>query len=475
MTLAMRPSWPVQQAAIALGTFLALVLVLGAPPVYLVGAVLAAGAAVAVLRYPVAGFCLVGFSVPWGSSLTVTAASFPVTPTDLIVALIGFVWVVRLVTVREHPWRNAPWFPYVVLFISVIVLSASQATDVKASEREIVKWLELATVFLAGTTFLRTRTSVEMVIAAIVLAGVSQALLGFIQSGLSLGPASFANQRFLLRAYGTFDQPNPYAGYLNLVLPMALAMGLLYPSRRGKTLYLFAAAGIFGAVLASESRGALLAGFVAVVVMVAALYRTMLRAAAVSVLGIVAGSTLAAFNLLPLSILDRILTPLGLANVTFNDVNDTNFSTVERAAHWLAGVRMFDAHPLLGVGIGNYSAAYPAFHPRGWYASLDHAHNYYINIAAEAGVFGLAAYLLLVGSALWYSFVALRAAREPVFRAAGLGVTGALVATSFHNIFDVLFVHGITTLLGLLMALVFAPFAVHLGNGANSAQGSSGS
>ena len=130
------------------------------------------------------------------------------------------------------------------------------------------------------------------------------------------------------------------------------------------------------------------------------------------------------------------------------------FSKTERAAHWLAGVRMFAAHPLLGVGIGNYAAAYPAYHPRGWYASLEHAHNYYINIAAEAGIVGLTAYVLVAGTALWYSYAAIRRASDRVCRAAVLGVLGALVATSLHNLFDVLYVHGMVALLGLMMVFV---------------------
>jgi O-antigen ligase len=438
----------------------ALGLVAIVPPLYVLGAVLAVAMALAVLRSPTVGFCLLGISVPWGSPYTVSAGSFPITPTDLLVGLLGFAWLVRKVTWRENPFGEAPWIAYVGIFVGAIILSSSQSLDVRASEREIVKWLELATVYLAGTTFIRTKKQVEVIIAAVVVGGVSQALLGFAQTGLSLGPAAFAAQRLALRAYGTFDQPNPYAGYLNLVLPLSLAMTLVGPRGRQRLWYAVGTILIFTAVLASESRGALLAGFVAIAVMLALIYRQFLALLYLGILSLLGGSLLAFYNLLPLSELDRFLTPLGLANVTFNDVNDANFSAVERAAHWLAGVRMFAAHPLLGVGIGNYSAAYPAYHPRGWYASLDHAHDYYINIAAEAGVVGLAAYVLLVGSALWYSFVALRRSREPIFRAAGLGVTGALVATSFHNIFDVLFVHSIVTLLGLLMAIAFAAFLV---------------
>ena len=142
--------------------------------------------------------------------------------------------------------------------------------------------------------------------------------------------------------------------------------------------------------------------------------------------------------------------------MSFGNVTNANFSAVERAAHWLAGVRMFASHPLLGVGIGNYSAAYPRYHPRGWYAVAWHAHDYYINIAAEAGIVGLTAYTLMIGVALWYSYVTVRQVDDRLAYAAALGVLGAVTATSFHNLFDVLYVHGMAAFMGLLVGLLAA-------------------
>jgi hypothetical protein len=249
VTLALGKGGISQRIAILIAAVLALGLVSIAPPAYVIAGVVGVAAAVATLRYPTVGFCLLGISVPWGSSYTVTVTSFPITPTDLLVALLGFAWLVHVVTWRDNPFRGRPWIVFVGIFIAAIALSTSQSADVHASEREIVKWLELATVYLAGTTFIRSRRQVELIIAAIVSGGASQALLGFVQTGLSLGPASFSAQRFLLRAYGTFDQPNPYAGYLNLVLPLSLAMVLIGPRNRQRAGYLAATVAIVAAII----------------------------------------------------------------------------------------------------------------------------------------------------------------------------------------------------------------------------------
>lgn len=422
------------------------------PPLYVAAALGGIAVAVAALRLPWMGFGLLAFAVPWGSGVSVTIAGFPVSPTDGAVALIAAVWIVAAVEARQNPFGGAIWIPYVVIFVLAISLSAVAAADWHASLREIVKWIEMGAVYCAAMHLLRDRVTIMTVIAAVVASGLSQALLGYVQFGWHLGPAAFASQHLFLRAYGTFDQPNPYAGYLNMILPIGLGFALLGPRRLRRWGWM-AAVLLLGAVLVSESRGALLAGLVASSAVAACASRAAWRSVWAGVFVLLVAAWLASLGLVPTSPADRFLTAVGLGNVTFGSVNDANFSAVERAAHWLAGVRMFAAHPLLGVGIGNYSAAYPQYHPRGWYASLGHAHNYYINIAAEAGIMGLATYLLLIGSALWYSFVSVRLAREHVNRAIALGVAGALIATSAHNIFDVLYVHGTAALLGLLIAL----------------------
>jgi O-antigen ligase len=413
-----------------------------------------------ILRYPVFGLCLLGLAVPWGSSLSPGPGSLPLTPVDIIAAEVGAAWLVDAVVRRRNPIADAVLTPYIFFYLVAILLSVTQSTNLAASGRELIKWLEFAEVFLVTLWFLRTRLHLRLFAAALVCGGVSQAALGFFQFVQQTGPAAFGLHRAFFRSYGSFDQPNPYAGYLNMVIPIAAVMALKAEQRWERVLYWCATTVMLFALLASQSRGALLAALVAAVVLAACLFRRarpLLRLAFLAAVAIGLGAT---FGVIPSGPITRSMTSIGLGDIAFGNVTNGNFSAVERAAHWLAGVRMFAAHPFLGVGIGNYSVAYPAFHPRGWYASLEHAHNYYINIAAEAGIVGLTSYTLMVGSALWYSYAIVRRTRDNVCFAVALGALGALVATNFHNIFDVLYVHGMATLLGSILAL--APAGQHV-------------
>jgi O-antigen ligase len=105
------------------------------------------------------------------------------------------------------------------------------------------------------------------------------------------------------------------------------------------------------------------------------------------------------------------------------------------------------------VGAGNYAVAYPAYALPLWPLALGHAHNYYLNIGAEAGVLGLAAYLVLWGAALFGAWRAVRCA-SGWYQAVGLGILGVIIHLSVHHVFDNLFVHSMYLQLGILLGLI---------------------
>jgi putative inorganic carbon (HCO3(-)) transporter len=134
--------------------------------------------------------------------------------------------------------------------------------------------------------------------------------------------------------------------------------------------------------------------------------------------------------------------------------NAENWGIVERMAHWQAAYEMWLARPWLGMGIGQYAEAYPDYMLPGWRDPLGHAHNYYLNVLAEVGVPGLAAFLAMVAS--WFAVAArrVRGATTSLGRVTAIGVLGVLAAVGTHNLFDNLYVSGMNVHLGLLIGLV---------------------
>ena len=160
--------------------------------------------------------------------------------------------------------------------------------------------------------------------------------------------------------------------------------------------------------------------------------------------------------LVPPSIVQRFgdfVPYVGVMDVRGIEVTDANFAVLERMAHWQSAIEMWTDHPWLGVGIGNYEARYAQYALPLWPTPLGHAHNYYLNIGAEAGIAGLLSYLLLWGSALLQSWRAAWHAWRWNWGVA-LGVLGAIVHLSTHSVFDNLFVHAMYLQVAILLGII---------------------
>ncbi|MBK6432193.1 O-antigen ligase family protein [Candidatus Amarolinea dominans] len=310
--------------------------------------------------------------------------------------------------------------------------------------------------------------------------------MGLYQFITQSGPPAFQILGRFLRAYGTFRQPNPYAGYLGLILPLALSLfwwalaqmvaawpGRFTPSPRAESpRRSFAAASALAAAalvvtaliaagaLASWSRGAWL-GIGAGVVTVTALRSrrtfglSLALAGALTVLLLARGG----FDTGALGgRLAQVGDYLGGFDVATVEVNDDNFAVVERVAHWVAAQRMIAQAPWQGVGVGNYAAVYPQVALPRWQDPLGHAHNIYLNTWAEAGLPGLLTYVLLWLLAAWQAVrLAYDRQTDALGRAVALGVLGAIVHLSIHNLFDNLLVQRLYLHMALLLALLASP------------------
>lgn len=420
---------------------------------------------------------LLVFAVPFGSLVPLNVGGASVTAADGLLVLAWALYLMRGVARRKIELRPPPLALPLLVFIFAAALSITAARSFTDSVVELSKWIELlAAYWLVAQFFDETR--VERLLAVMFCAGLAQALLGAYQYYWRIGPEGFllfggAN----LRAYGTFEQPNPYAGYLGLILPLALgtALGILTAFVRRadaggsqgipfRLLLLFLlASGSFVAMLAalffSYSRGAWIGVAAALgVTTVLVLVRSGRAATLALVLGLVTVIVvgLGEINLVPNIISERFATVGDYFN--FEDVrgvraNDENFALVERRAHWQAALDMFEDSPWIGVGFGNYAVAYPAYALPKWDDPLGHAHNYYLNVLAEAGGIGFIAYILLWSVVFW---TAGRAAVRAVGWQQGViaGGFGVLVALSIHNFFDNLFVHAMYLQVGLILGIM---------------------
>lgn len=433
------------RAALA-GLVLGLALALASGRAALV--VAAVPVAVLALLYPHLVLAALPAAVLVAQRFSLSLGGLRLGPVELGAVAVVLAWAAQGVARRRLKWSPGAIQWALLAWLWVLGLSLLGSTSLGAGLSEAAKWVEIFTL-VALVPVLASDGKARYVVWGIAAAGVASALLGLYQFATASGPPGFILMGRFMRAYGTFQQPNPFAAHLGLSLPFALGWALAGRAGKRERWLLLAAAGIMGlGVLASWSRGAWLGLAVSVGLMAALVWR---RAAAIVVVLLVICSPMWVGPVASSSLAQRALGMGGGVsglNVAQVEPTDDNWSVVERLAHWQAAWRMFEDRPWLGVGFGNYEVVYGNYSLPRWSDPLGHAHNYYLNVLAESGIVGLAGYVVL-GFAAWVSVA--RAWRSGS-RGLLLAAIGALAYLSVHSMVDNLYVHGMQVLVGLALA-----------------------
>lgn len=238
-------------------------------------------------------------------------------------------------------------------------------------------FLKVAIIFVLMVNLIDSLDRLRVMMRIVVLCGTGIALGAIVTywQGKLTAEAAGVGVRIEGVVEGIFGNPNDLATALNLLVPFAVALAIL---RRGWQRALFAACAVLllGGILVTFSRS----GFLGLAAMVGfALFKWLPRRPGSTVVAAVA-----------LGGLLVVAAPGGYGDRLTSIVDhgsDTTGSATERIELLKRVAAVAANHTVLGVGIGNYHI-YSIREMR--------AHNAYLEIAAELGVAGLVAYLILI-------------------------------------------------------------------------------
>ena len=306
-------------------------------------------------------------------------------------------------------------------YIAAIVLSAMHAAHRAEVARETLKWLEYAAFFVASYlcyTFdpddalpLNSTAIVALVVAASALV---QEFAGA-PSGLYIGSA------IVPRIAGFLEGPNQLAAYITIAFCIIAAWNVARPSR-----LLALALGLIACadVLTFSRAGVLtlLSGIAIVVFWSGKRAWTAWRPAIAGACAGVVGAIWWAIYAHTPGVLRVSLAGSAYAGGVGN-----------RAELWSAAWRMFRAHPIFGVGAGNFELELPYY---GLYGVRTHANSWYLQSLAEGGLVLFAATVALVVASIRTFLqrpVIARLREQSPWVAAALA---ASVALALHQVVD---------------------------------------
>jgi len=276
-----------------------------------------------------------------------------------------------------------------------------------------------------------TERQIRVLVYTIIGVAIASAVFGILrhttqqQTGFVL-PLLKQNQ-----GYGQFINKNHFAYLMEMAFGLGLGMLLGGGKRDRVVIHVALLLPIWIGLVLANSRGGILAMLAQVVVAALLLLSfqssSVARSAALKVVLIVvlvAGVLVGTFWVGG----DRLATNFEAATNEFNA--DASRARVSRNEIWRASVKMFAAHPILGVGLGGYWTGITAYHDASGLMTPQEAHNDYLELLSSAGLIGFA-----IG--VWFVVAVVRKIRaNRIEGAMRLGAVIGLAGVAAHSLVD---------------------------------------
>ncbi|HEY1428518.1 MAG TPA: O-antigen ligase family protein [Candidatus Tumulicola sp.] len=271
-------------------------------------------------------------------------------------------------------------------YLVIVALSTAVAAHPGASIRETLKIAQYALTFLAAYWCARVDADDRPVIVAVAIAALAVSVTALAQEIVGAPSGLFVGKIIVPRIAGVLEGPNQLAGYLQVAVAMLAVWAI---PRRSRSIDVALAFATCAGVLTLSRAG--LFGLAIVVVIVGAIRgRAGWLAMIPAYLGALAGG----------AVVCGWAAYAHTANVLRVSLEESAYAggVGDRHALWQAALRMWRAHPLLGVGAGNYELELPDYGAPG---IRTHANSWFLQSLAEGGIALFAATIALLVTILW--------------------------------------------------------------------------
>ena len=373
--------------------------------------------------------CALIFLMPFNLQLIPLNIRFLNSVPELLMFLIFIVFILRLVLNRINLKKYAALIP-VALFVFSVLLSLLRA--------EVIDYVQLyyqfsvILLFIIVISVARSQIMINRIILSVALSTFIVSVAAIVQFILKENPQLFsllfANEPGSIlygdgfhRSIGSFTQPNALGGFLLLGLPFLILL-IQHPLKmRYPVIPAVMLVFVLLALFSTLSRSAIL-GFGAAILFFLFLGAKWKRKLRFGVLGMVILFMFVSF----FPVLTNIIQER-FSNLLFGEFD----SHIVRLVLYQTAVKMFESSPLFGIGLGNFIVSQDILEVKG-------AHNVFLNILAELGLFGLLSFLAIQFFVLKNNLKFLRQERGGVSSSialcCSLSIIGFLVAGLFDSL-----------------------------------------
>jgi O-antigen ligase len=332
---------------------------------------------------------------------------------------------------RQHADIHWNWL-YLPLLglgaLAIMQLAFGLSAYAYLTKIELLKWGAYILLFFLAVEAFHTEKRLKGFVWFLIVFGFLVSLLGIFQYFTFNGKLYwFVTLTSAARPFGPFVDSDHFAGFVELTVPLGLALLLFRSYRRDQLplLLLFTIIPI-GALVLSASRGGIIGLFLEVALLVY-LSRAH-RMGKKQVLSAVFIALVAATFMVWLGVSEAIQ--------RFEQLTQGGITRDLRVSMYHDSWRIFVDHPWVGTGLGTLITVYPRYASFFNGLTVDHVHNDYLELLADTGLVGGLFGLAFIGLLLSRAFANLRFARTSFSRATFAGSLAACSGLFVHSLVD---------------------------------------
>jgi O-antigen ligase len=340
--------------------------------------------------------------------------------------------------VQLMPLRSVP----VPAGLNIDGLSSALSLDPYATRFFLIRLFFYIVFFAASLTFLNKLSKLKTVTTVLIVFGGLIAFYSILQRVETPSAIYGLREPPQAQPFGTYINRHHFAALMEMTLGLTLGLAFVGRQSKNRLPFLLAAASVMAiAIVLTGSRGGMI-GFLALLAFIAAAgfasrklddgHDSENRGSSRR-LAYAAGG--AAFFLLTVGLTlflggaDPLLRSAGI------DPGAGDF-TSGRAQFWQAALKIFYDHPIIGVGLDAFGAAYSQYDATSGALRVEQAHNDYLQILADAGILGFICVAAFIFILFRQGFVVIRESHDHFRRGAAIGALAGCLGILVHSFFD---------------------------------------
>jgi O-antigen ligase len=361
-------------------------------------------------------------------------------PLESILGVFVLICIYKSIVGRHNYFANTKLVYCCIPFVLCIMLSATKSIEISLAVKEIVRWLELFLIYFLTINLINQEKKMKIILYSMVSTVALVSTYGFITYYTNVGFASWGH-----RASSFFGNPNPMAGYINLMIPIIFGMLMASVSLWVRIMLgALATLSIIVWFLSFSISGWL--SLILTMVLVFILTKSKKRVLPFLVIFLVIFTITFLFSDIITNFMDRGRSLPVMRSIEF------------RARCYSVGLDMVKGDLLFGIGTGNCQLLIKRlteninFGFRNLMA-MSHLHSLYLQVFVETGVVGLSAFVFWLVCIFKYLVSSFKAIGKIKNYSLFVGLVGGGIVYLFNSLTDVLMVHGIHLQWGIILGL----------------------